>query len=67
MTRLRAGLSGVRMPVGVKIFHFSKTSRRLWGPPNLPIQWVPRVFPGVKRPGRGVEHSPTSSAKAKNE
>ena len=30
-----------------------------------PLQWVPDVFPGLKRPGRGVDHPPPSSAEVK--
>jgi len=53
---------------GYKIFFSSpKRQERLWGPPKLPIQWVPGFLPGVKQPGGEVEHSPTSSAEAKNE
>jgi len=33
--------------------------------PTQPIQWVLGIFNGVKRPGRGVNHPPTSSAKVK--
>ena len=29
------------------------------------IQWVPGLFPGVKRPGSGVDHPPPSSAEVK--
>jgi hypothetical protein len=33
---------------------------------GLPIQWVPGALSlGVKRPGRGADHSPPSSAKVK--
>ena len=31
---------------------------RPWGPPSLLYNGY-RVFPGVKRPGRGVDHPPT--------
>jgi len=31
--------------------------------PHPSVQWVPALFPGgVKRPGRGVDHPPPSSA-----
>jgi hypothetical protein len=30
-------------------------------------RWVPRFFPGVKRPGRDVHHSSPFSAEVKNE
>jgi len=32
---------------------------------QAPVKWVPGLFPGVKRPGRGVDNSLTSSTKAK--
>ena len=32
---------------------------------GAPIQWAPGLLPGVKRPGRGVDHQPTSSAEFK--
>jgi hypothetical protein len=37
---------------------------RPWGHPNLLYNGY-RVFPGVKRPGRGVDNPPTSSAVVK--
>jgi hypothetical protein len=30
------------------------------GPTQPPVQWVPVSFPGVKRLGRGADHSPPS-------
>jgi hypothetical protein len=36
------------------------------GPTQLPIKWVPVSFPGVKRPGLGVDHPLLSSAKVKD-
>jgi hypothetical protein len=54
---------GVRVPVGSRIFsspnHPSRTALRSTQPP---IQWVP----GVKRPGREVDHSPPTIAEVKN-
>jgi hypothetical protein len=44
---------------------FSQSSRPALGPTQPPIQWVPGLFPGVKRPGRGVDHTPSSSAEVK--
>jgi hypothetical protein len=44
---------------------FQHPSRPALGPTQPPIQWVPRLFPGVKRPGRGVDHPPSSSATVK--
>jgi hypothetical protein len=35
---------------------------RLWGPPSLLHNGYRVSFPGVKRPGRGVQHRPPSSA-----
>jgi hypothetical protein len=45
---------------------FSYTSRRPWGPPSLLYNGY-QVFPGVKRPGRGADHPPPSSAEVKHE
>jgi hypothetical protein len=38
---------------------------RPWGPPSLLYNGYRVSFPGVKRPGRGVNHPPPSSAEAK--
>jgi len=35
--------------------------------PACPIQWVLRLFPGVKQPGHEGDHSPQFSAEVKNE
>jgi hypothetical protein len=35
---------------------------RPWGPPSLLYNGYLVSFPGVKRPGRGVDHPPSSSA-----
>jgi hypothetical protein len=54
---------GVRIPVGRRIFLFSKLSRPALSSTQLPIQWVPGTLsPGVKRPGLEVDHSPPTSA-----
>jgi len=37
---------------------------RLWGPPSLLYNGYRVSFLGVKRPGRGVDHLPPSSAEA---
>ena len=51
-----------------EIFVFSKTSKPALGPTHLPTQWVPgAISPGVKRPGRDVNHLPPSTAEVKNE
>jgi hypothetical protein len=44
---------------------FLPPSRLALGPTQPPIQRVPGYFQGVKRPGRGVNHSPPSSAEVK--
>jgi hypothetical protein len=38
---------------------------RPWGPPSLLYNGYRVSFPGVKRPGRGVDHPPSSSAEVK--
>jgi hypothetical protein len=49
-----------------KSFLFSTSSRLILGPTQPSIQRVPRVLsPGVKRPGREAEQSPTTSAEVK--
>jgi hypothetical protein len=51
---------GVRVPVRSRIFLLSKSSR----PDTIPF--VPgAIYPGVKRPGREVDHSPATSAEVK--
>ena len=42
---------------------FPHPSRPTLGPIQSPVQWVLGLFPGIKRPGRGVDH-PTPSAEA---
>jgi hypothetical protein len=44
---------------------FPHLFRPALGPTQTPIKWVPCLFPGVKRPGLGVDHPPSSSAKVK--
>ena len=44
---------------------FSVLSRPSLGPNQPPIQCVPGLSRGVKRPGRGVDHPPASSAEVK--
>ena len=49
------GRSGDRIPVGAR---FSAPVQTVWGPPTIQP-------PGVKRPGRGVDHPLLSSAENK--
>jgi hypothetical protein len=60
-TRLRAGRSGVRIPVG------ASRPDRLWGPLSPLFNEYRRPFPRLKRPGSEVCHSSPSSAEIKNE
>ena len=56
---LRAGRSGDRIPVGARFSASVQT-----GPAAHPTSYTKgtRSFPGVKRPGRGDDHLPPSSA-----
>jgi hypothetical protein len=44
---------------------FSSRPDRPWGPPSLLYNRYQVSFPWVKRPGRGVDHPPSSSARVK--
>ena len=44
-----------------KISIYSKSSRPILVPTQPPVLWVP----GAERPGRGVEHPPTSNVEVK--
>jgi hypothetical protein len=59
---LRAGRSGDRFPVGARFSEPVQT-----GPETYPASCTMGnvSFPGVKRPGRGVDHPPSSSARVK--
>jgi hypothetical protein len=62
---LRAGWSGVRVPVGAG--NCCPHHRVQTGSGSPPIQWVPGALSlGVKRAGREADHSPPSSAEVKN-
>jgi len=61
-----------------EIFLFSKTFKPALKPTHLPTPWVPGAVspgavspgalpPGAKQPRREVNHSPPSSAEARNE
>jgi hypothetical protein len=50
-------------PGGGEIFR--RRPDRPWGPPSLLYYGYRVSFPGVKRPGRTVDHPPSSSARVK--
>jgi len=55
---LRAEQSGDLIPMWAK---FSVSVQTDSGPTQPPVQWVPGLFPEVKRQGRGANHTSTSS------
>ena len=60
-TKLGAGRSGARIPVGARnysLFKKKKSSDQLWGPLNLLYNGYLRSFPEIKWPGYEVNHSP---------
>jgi hypothetical protein len=59
---LRVGRSGDRIPVGGKVFHTHPD--QTWCIPSQ-CTMCTRSFPGVKRPGHGVDHISPSSAEVK--
>ena len=46
---------------------FPQRSRPTIRPTHPAVQWVPGLFPAVKRPGFGFDHTPRSSAEVKSE
>ena len=62
VTRYRLDGQGIESRWGGEIFRTRPD--RPWGPPSLLYNGY-RVFPGVKRPGRGVKDPPPSSAEVK--
>jgi len=61
---LRDGRSGDRRPV---VARFSTTVQTVPGTHPASHTLRTRSFPEVKRPGRGVDHPPSSSDEVKNE
>ena len=61
-TTLQAGRSGDRIPVGAR---FSAPTHTGPGAHPAPCTISTGSFPGVNRPGRGVDHPPPSSAEVK--
>jgi hypothetical protein len=52
---------------GKKFFLFKNVHERLWGPAGILFNRYRYFFPGVRRPGREVDHSSSSTAEVKNE
>ena len=48
-----------------KKYDFLRAPKPVLGPTQLPIEWVPGHSRVVKRPGRGVDHPPTSISEVK--
>jgi len=46
---------------------FPHLSRPALGPTQSPVQWVPGLSRGLRRPGRDVDHPPPSSAEVMKE
>ena len=46
---------------------FPRLSRPASGPTQPPVQWVPGLSRGQRRPGRDADHTPPSSAEVKKE
>jgi hypothetical protein len=64
---LRPGRFGVQTPVGAKRLRLLHSRPyRPYGPPSLLCNGYRGSFPRVKRPERGVDHPPPSSAQVKN-
>ena len=61
---LRDGRSGDRIPVGARFFAPVQT-----GPRTHPASYTMGTgsFPGVKRPGRGIDHPPHLAPRLKKE
>ena len=64
MTRLATGLT-VRGSNAGEGEVFRICPDRLWGPPGFLYNGYRFYFPGLKRPGRGVNYPPQSSAEVK--
>jgi hypothetical protein len=62
VTRYRLDGPGIESRWGQDFQH---TSRPVLWSTQPPIQWVPSLFPGWKRPGRCVDHPLLSSAEVK--
>ena len=47
------------------VYDFPHLSRPASRPAQPPVKWVPGLWPGVKRPGRYIDHPFPSSAEVK--
>jgi len=67
LVKLRAGLSVVRIPTGAG--SFSRHQNVQTGPEAHPASYTMSIgsFPGLKRPGRGVDSSPLYIAEVKKD
>jgi len=63
---LQAERSGDRIPEGGGEISPTRPDQP-WGPHSLLYDWYRVSFPGVKRPGRGADHPPPSSAEVKKD
>jgi hypothetical protein len=61
-SRYRLDGPGIESRWGLKFPH---PSRPALEPTQPPVQWIPGLFPTVKRPERGVGHPPLSKAEVK--
>jgi hypothetical protein len=56
----------ISMKFDIVEFYSNLLTHSNFGSTQPPIQWVPGALsPGVKRPGRGADHSPPASAEVK--
>jgi hypothetical protein len=68
LQRLDTGLTvWISNPGGGRIFSPPHSSRLALGSTQLPLQWVPGLFPGVERYWRGVGYLSLSSYEVRNE
>jgi hypothetical protein len=66
VTRLQAGRSGVRIPVGTRSFSSPERQNQIWRPPSLLFSEHWGSLSVGNWPGCVVNHSPPSSDKIKN-
>jgi len=64
VTRLWVGRSGLRFLVGARDLFFSQNANTVSGGP---LSFLLKGVPDLKRPYSEVDHSPSTSAKVKNE